>query len=298
MYLNNAPHSLIYKLLRKKRIKLSRKRAKGGELLQDGDIITVHVSQETLASCRKHQYEDGPPIQSNVPCAHDTNLPPIVYEDENFLILDKPAGIASHGGMKNKNPHLLQRVHSYLQAKGDYPPDATFTPALCNRLDVNTSGLVICGKNYQALRAMNTAFATLGAVDKQYICVVDGKLTGHARLEGKYHKDTKANTVRITSGQGLPRAITEYTSIKVYKGHTLLHVNPITGRSHQIRAHLASIGHPLVGDKKYGGKPHNSSRGQLLHCRKLMLTQPIMGYPANTTWIAEPPVYYKTLGLV
>jgi len=249
--------------------------------------------------------------------------------------------MASHGGMKNKTPHLLALVLTYLQEKGDYPPDATFTPALCNRLDVNTSGLVICGKNYQAIRAVNALFASSGCIDKQYLGIVEGELTGTATLEGHYQKDTKTNTVRITpSSQGVKptpksstprhceeqsdeaiqeicktshgftyignnglspgdsaskRVITAYTSISVSGGRTLLSINPITGRSHQIRAHLASIGHPLTGDKKYGGKPVRLAPGQLLHCNQLRLTEPFMDYPINTTWTAEPPAYFMKL---
>ena len=328
MYLKNAPHSLVYKLLRKKRIKLNGKRAAGGELLQDGDGIGFYLSQETLAGLRMEREtglskdleiviarskatkqskvcdnlgllrrfaprNDGAvTLRYNSNDGQDDFAINIIFEDENLLIINKPAGIPSHGGMKSKTPHLLARTLYYLRETGAYPPDATFVPALCNRLDVNTSGLVICGKNYQAIRAANALFSSSGHITKEYIAVVDGELFGSATLEGHYQKDTAVNKARITNAPHAPRAITAYKSISPSEGRTLLSINPITGRSHQIRAHMAAIGHPLAGDKKYGSKPNRSSQGYLLHCNKLILGKPILNYPIGTTWSAEPPEYF------
>jgi len=324
-YLSGATRSFVYKLLRKKRIKLNGKRAEGNELLVPGDNIDLHLSQDTLENSRcencislpaKHvdiisrqeqttsagllrhfAPRNDAAVKVLVPPSENNNfqLPPIVYEDENLLIINKPAGMASHGGMKAKTPHLLARVLTYLRQKGDYPPNATFTPALCNRLDVNTSGLVICGKNYQAIRAINTLFATPGGVEKQYLALVEGHLAGTATLTGHYNKDTATNTVRITQSEKKPQAITKYKHLSATPTHSLISVNPITGRSHQIRAHLAAIGHPLAGDRKYGGKPIKNTPGQLLHCNKLILTTPLLSYPANTAWEAEPPANFQSI---
>ena len=307
-YLNNASRSFIYKLLRKKRIKLNGKRAEGGELLQSGDAIGFFLSRETLDNCRGVQDAGSTPAFA---------LPEIIFEDDDLLIINKPAGMPSHGGMKGKGAHLLARVLAYLRETGAFPPGATFTPALCNRLDVNTSGLVICGKNYQAIRAVNELFAnvenaskseqtqpnpTIAAtgVEKEYLAVVDGELHGSATLVGHYHKDTAANIARVTvdtAGETAisptSRVITAYKSLAVAKSHSLLSVSLITGRSHQIRAHLAAIGHPLSGDKKYGSKPTPYAAAQLLHCKRITLAQPILSYPAGTTWTAAPNESFK-----
>jgi 23S rRNA pseudouridine955/2504/2580 synthase len=160
-YLNNAPQSLVYKLLRKKRIKLNGQRAKGGELLAAGDIIGFYLSQETLQSLQ---------VERVIPTAR--SLPEIVYEDEHLLVINKPAGLASHGGMQTDD-HLLARILYYLQQTDAYNPQhASFTPAICNRLDVNTSGLVVCGKTLRALQEINALFASQG-VCKQYLAVTE-----------------------------------------------------------------------------------------------------------------------------
>jgi len=296
MYFSNAPHSLVYKLLRKKRIKLNGNRAAGGELLADGDIIGMYLAKETIDNLRNKiticaSADSTSHKAQNNEKKSTPKLKPsdIVYEDKNLLIINKPAGMPSHGGMKQKDAHLLARVIHYLRETGEYPHNATFTPALCNRLDVNTSGLVICGKNYQAVRAINTAFANEGSIKKFYLAVVEGKLYGAKTLEAHYQKDTVSNIARITNHSSDPQIITEYKSLAVSRGHTLVQINPITGRSHQIRVHLSSIGHPLLGDVKYGGKTDYKKQGQLLHCHKLRITTQILEYPINTEWKAELP---------
>jgi len=289
-YFCNAPQSLVYKLLRKKRIKFNGKKATGSELLANGDVIGMYLSQDTIADLRK------PSSQIN----HDDKwlrLLDIIFEDDNLLIVNKPTGIPSHGGMKGNKTHLLARMLGYLHSSGSYPANATFTPALCNRLDVNTSGLVICGKNYQALRAVNAAFASEGSIEKTYIAVVEGELHGSKTLENHYHKNTNTNKAYITENPEYPKVITAYKSLSITSNRSLVQINPITGRSHQIRAHMASIGHPLVGDKKYGGKPDREKIGQLLHCNQITFKIPILDYPIGTTWIAEPPNWFGKINI-
>ena len=314
MYLNNASRSFIYKLLRKKRIKLNSKRALGGELLQAGDVIGFYLSPETLAVCRGERVVDSVagqgPAPPSLPAQRSNPELDIIFEDEYLLVVNKPAGMPSHGGMKGKDVHLLSLVLHYLRQTGAYPTDAAFVPALCNRLDVNTSGLVVCGKNYQALRAINALFADAStnpdsdstetglraanltkpaAIEKEYLTVVDGQLSGSATLDGHYYKDTATNTACVTNATCAPRVITAYKSLAVAGGRSLLSVSPITGRSHQIRAHLAAIGHPLSGDRKYGGKPTPYAPAQLLHCKRMMLMLPVLSYPTGTAWVADLP---------
>jgi len=306
-YFNEAPHSFIYKMLRKKRIKLNGARAQGGELLQAGDSLAMYLSPETIAAFRKARVAEKA-----------GRLRDIVYEDQHLLVVNKPVGMPSHGGMsragdKNgdkNNEHLLAQVLYYLQESGAYDPSAAFVPALCNRLDVNTGGLVICGKTIHALQEMNALFANRG-VDKEYLAVADGVL-GEAGenclLEGLYRKDTRNNTavifprktlaptpdIRHISGPDIS-AVTEYKVLAVSydRKHTLVSVNPVTWRSHQIRAHLASIGYPLSGDKKYGGKPISCAAAQLLHCHRLSISHSkslaSLQYLAGKTWEASLP---------
>jgi 23S rRNA pseudouridine955/2504/2580 synthase len=259
-HLNNAPRSFIYKMLRKKRIKLNNARAEGNEILQAGDEIKFFLSEETLASCKKEIiFADAKPLTD------------IIFEDENLLIVNKPAGLPSQGGIKKNDDHLLARILFYLKQSN---------AAICNRLDVNTSGLVVCGKNLHTLQNVNRAFAAR-EVKKEYIAIVHGtagKIGETRTLEGIYSKNEKTNTAHVdvfvqSFANPANTIVTAFSVLAVSKKNSetfsLLSVFPITGRSHQIRAHLASIGHPLAGDKKYGGTPFAFARAQLLHCKRL-----------------------------
>ncbi|MCL2203179.1 MAG: RluA family pseudouridine synthase [Defluviitaleaceae bacterium] len=289
-YLREAPQPLLHKLLRKKRIKLNGHRAEGGETLTTGDFIDLYLAPETLAKLRG---ERSPPARAAA-------LTGIVYEDAALLMINKPAGLPAHGGhLATEGAHLLSRILWYLYERGAYDPEAAFTPALCNRLDTNTSGLTVCGKTLHALQTYTAAFAG-GKFEKEYLAVVEGKLGGEATLEGHYEKNEATNTANIIplpaeepaidgmSHPGYKHAVTAYISLAVGKSHSLLLVRPRTGRSHQIRAHLAGIGHPLAGDKKYGGQPTPYAPAQLLHAYRLTLNDP--GAPtASMTWAAPPP---------
>jgi len=265
-YLNTAPQNFIYKMLRKKNIVLNDNKARGAEILQANDIITLFLADETIEKFR--QARD---------IAKAKPLDGIVYEDEDLLVINKPVGLPSHAGIEEKNDHLLARVLYYLQSTNAYNPTDTFVPALCNRLDVNTSGLVMCGKSLHALQKLNSLFAT-HMVDKEYLAVVDGKLgeVGKTRvLKAFYKKNNKTNIAQVVTQKTDTAVTTAYTIKAISKDdkYTLLAVNPITGRSHQIRAHLASIGHPLVGDKKYGGSQISTGGAQLLHCHRLNIKE-------------------------
>ena len=276
-FLNNAPHSFVYKMLRKKRIRLNTNRALGSEMLSEGDVLRFYLSNETIRSFRKDVF---------VPSAKP--MPYIVYEDDNLLIASKPAGLTTQGGMEGKSDHLLARLLFYLQEKGDYPPDADFTPGIVNRLDINTSGLVVCGKNLRTLQKFNALFKER-KIKKEYLTVVEGfagYINENKKFSAFFQKDGHARIAKIAKVPtfGSTEIVTEYSVIATTNTHSYLSVRPITGRFHQIRAHLAFIGHPLAGDKKYGGKPTKYARNQLLHCHRLSAD-----YKGGLVWEAPLP---------
>ena len=261
---NNAPHSLIYKLLRKKRIKLNGKRATGSEIINTGDEIHFFMSTDSLV------------IEKTIEKA--AILKGIIYEDEHIIVINKPAGLPSQGG-ENIKEHLLGQIQYYLDSN---------KAALCNRLDTNTSGIVIAGKTPFALNTINTMLRKQ-EITKTYVALVHGRLIESGRLENYYYKDTKTNKAYISTTPTKQIIITEYKCVGDTQCNitTLVEVNPITGRSHQIRVHLASIGHPIVGDKKYGGK-----QGILhLHCKSMTINKKSPLYEKGTSWQAPKPTW-------
>ena len=260
---NNAPRSLIYRMLRKKRIKLNGKKATGSEIINTGDEISFFMSTDSLI------------IEK--PIEKAAILKGIIYEDEHIIVINKPAGLPSQGG-ENIKEHLLGQIQYYLNSN---------KAALCNRLDTNTSGIVIAGKTPFALNTINTMLRNQ-EITKTYVALVHGRLTGSGRLENYYYKDTKTNKAYISSTPTKQTIITEYKCVGCRGSSTaLVEVNPITGRSHQIRVHLASIGHPIVGDKKYGGKP-----GILhLHCKSMTINKKSPLYEKGTSWQTPNPTW-------
>lgn len=235
--------SLRYKLIRKKRIKLNKKRCSPNDRLSEGDIITLYISPALLEPAKKSSSSSSLPID-------------VVYEDENILIFNKPSGLKSQPDAKGEDS-AISRLISYLVSKREYRPETerSFTPALCNRLDRNTKGLLIAAKNAAALRILNEKIKNR-EIEKLYLCIVEGKpKENHAILRGWWTKDSKRNiaTISPVASPGAKEVITEYWVKKAMANTSLLEISLHTGRSHQIRAHMASIGNPLAGDKKYGG---------------------------------------------
>jgi len=270
--LNTAPKSLVYKLLRKKKIKLNGKRAEGNELLREGDVIRIYLGSDTLEGMAAEKELPRVPNELN-----------IIFEDENILACSKPAGLLSHGQNKNEDS-LISRIWLYLNKKGEYDTgkNSDFTPALCNRLDRNTSGLVLCGKNLPALQELNRIMAE-NRGDKLYLALVEGRLDASGVLEGYHIKNPKTNEARITQKAeiGGKPVCTEYEPLTFLSGCTLLRIKLISGKSHQIRAHMQSIGHPLAGDPKYQDKRINAMfkekyglKSQLLHSERFVFTEP------------------------
>ena len=266
-YLNKAPASFVYKMLRKKNIKLNDKRASGNELLNEGDSIKLFFSDETVSLFRQEKGE----------IKKTSSLPEIIYEDENIIALNKPAGLIVHPDVNHKTDTLNDRIIYYLYSKGEYLPGDVFKPSVCNRLDINTSGVVVAGKNYAALRELSRAFKE-HSLKKEYLTVVKGEIKTPGQIEG-YLAKTEGNFVTISpqKEKNTKYVKTLYSPIKVRDGFTLLNVELLTGKSHQIRACLSYIGHPIVGDGKYGDMNTNryfygfGLKNQLLHAKRLTL---------------------------
>ena len=268
-YLKEAPGSFIYKMLRKKNIVLNGKKADGTEKLSAGDEIKLFFAEETL---QKFTGEDisVPVLQFPQKDLH------ILFEDEDVLLINKPAGELSQKA-EAKDVSMNEYALGYLQKTGAITEESlkVFRPSVCNRLDRNTSGILIVAKTYQAAREFGEALQKR-SVRKFYRCIVKGEVKKSETIDGYLWKDEKTNKVQIfkENREGASEIHTAYRPIKCEKGLTLLEVHLITGRTHQIRAHLSSIGHSILGDPKYGDKKLSEKwkvKYRLLHACRLEL---------------------------
>lgn len=250
-YFREAPSGFIYKMLRKKNIVLNDRRADGGEKLQEGDRILVYLSEETIEKFR------GTPDTS---CDRGSlPLLPVVYQDENVMLINKPAGMLSQKAEPG-DISVVECLIRRLLDQGEVSREEleTFRPSVCNRLDRNTSGLVLAGKTLQGLQELSLALKER-TLEKYYLCLVKGSVSRPEHCSGYLRKEKRNNQVRISQkpAEGGSFIETAYTPLWNCGTETLLKVDLITGRSHQIRAHLASLGHPLAGDPKYGDPEWN-----------------------------------------
>ena len=277
-YLKEASGGFIYKMLRKKNITLNDKKSDGTEKLKKGDVIKIFFTDETLSKFRG-KTDSADAAGSERKAFEKLGKLTVIYEDENIVLIDKPAGVLSQKAQKD-DCSLNEWLIGYLLDKGDITSESleTYRPSICNRLDRNTSGIVICAKSLTRARKMNELIKDRN-VGKYYRTLVKGKIEKNFSLKGYLSKDEKKNKVVILDKDPHDP---EYSYIETeffvvgYNAQndlTMLEVKLITGKPHQIRAHLSSIDHPIIGDVKYGGSAYKGINYQLLHSYRLQFPQ-------------------------
>jgi 23S rRNA pseudouridine955/2504/2580 synthase len=293
--LNKAPKSFIYKMLRKKNITLNGKKADGSEKTLLNDEIKLFLSDETIQN-----------FSENYKTTIVENCLDIIYEDSNILVINKPAGLLSQKAVA-EDISLVEHIISYLITSGQITENElqTFKPGVCNRLDRNTSGLIVAGKTLSGLQVMSELFRDR-TLQKYYLCIVSGRIDKPSLISGYLRKDEKTNQVTITQSflEGSDPIRTEYSPIRYNNSYTLLKVKLITGKTHQIRAHFNSIGHPLITDGKYGNEKTNTKfrnefglKYQLLHSYQIIFPEMSgeLDYLSNKIITAEVPEYFRII---
>ena len=267
--LENMPLSHLYKLVRTKKVRVNGARAEIGQLLAPGDEITVHVLQATQL----------PPPRPPTAVRQDFG---ILYEDEHILACDKPAGLAIHPGSGISGETLVDQARAYFERQGLRIAEGEFKPSPAHRLDRETSGVVMVAKTRQAMVRLTEIF-TAGEAEKSYLALAKGRFqreTGSVDLRLPEHQQTKAS--KTQRGVNMQQALTHWRKLAGGPDATLLELTIETGRTHQIRRHLAAIGHPVVGDGKYGDFPFNREaqrqfglKRMFLHSARLSLAHPL-----------------------
>lgn len=302
-YMNEAAKSFFYKMMRKKNITLNGKKCEGNEKLAEGDVVKLFLAEDTIEKFSSVQVQEVKKVDLD-----------ILYEDDEIILVNKPAGMLSQKA-KETDESLVEYLIDYLLGSGKLTESGlrAFRPSVCNRLDRNTSGIVAAGKSLAGLQMLSGVFKDR-SIHKYYQCLVSGEIRDVKTVDGWLLKDEKKNQVRILTeaeakrfggrgGDEEPKRIrTKYEPIATDGRFTLLKVTLLTGRSHQIRAHLASLGHPIVGDFKYGGvsKVNPSGRTvkyQLLHSYRLefpKLAEPFV-YLSGRVFEAPLPGYFASV---
>ncbi len=276
--LKDAPLSFIYKMFRQKDVKVNGKKAGIDYILQPGDSVSIYLKEDLY-----NQFKSSSQIK---PVKPDFK---ILYEDDNIIACDKPRGLLVHGDENEKRVTLQNMVVSYLSNKGEFDPDSNggFIPSPAHRLDRNTSGIVLIGKNLRAGNELESLFRDRDMIEKRYLLLVSGILPQRGRIDLPLKKDPEKKTVRVCPvSKGGKEAHTVYERIKVLdSSFSLAEAELLTGRTHQLRAHFAYIGYPIVGDTKYGDFDVNRMfedvygyKNQFLHASKFVFKEGIEGY--------------------
>ncbi len=303
-YLNLAGKNFLYKMMRKKNITLNGKKCDGSERLVEGDEIRLFLSEDTIEKFSQVRVQET-----------GKNHLDIVYEDEHILLVNKPSGMLSQKA-RDSDVSLVEYVTGYLLDSGQITREElrAFRPSVCNRLDRNTSGLVAAGKSLAGLQGLSAVFKDR-SLHKYYLCAVWGRVKEKKRIEGVLVKDEKANQVKILplknageEAESREGALicTEYEPLKYQDGFTLLKVALITGRTHQIRAHLSSVGYPVAGDYKYGDKAVNEKvkkkygvGSQMLHSFRMVfprMEEPLGGLSGKSFTAPVPEEFERIFG--
>ena len=243
--LKDAPVSFLYKMFRQKDVKVNGKKANIDYILKEGDVVDIYLKEDLLNQFHKEALLR--PVKADFP---------ILYEDDNILVIDKPKGLLVHGDEGEKRITLQNMVLNYLKDKREWDPDSLtgFIPSPAHRLDRNTTGIVIFGKNLPALQELLTLFRERTQIEKRYTLLVRGTTSERGEINYPLIKDSNKKMVKVgTIQKGAKPALTRFHRIKSYTcGFSLVEAELLTGRTHQLRVHFAAIGHPIVGDSKYG----------------------------------------------
>lgn len=312
-YLNGASLSYVYKLIRRD-VKINGKRGKNELILEEGDELVLYLPDDRVARLRR-------PVSAGADAGrrHAGRHFQIAMEDENVLAVVKPFGLLTHGDQREKKRTLVNEVVDYLIEKQEYIPrlEPNFTPAPANRLDRNTSGLVLFGKNAAALRALNAAIRSRSGISKYYYTIMAGEPEGERVLQGVWSRNGQRSRIRLIREEdgvipsrqagepGEKYVETVIRPIRSNGGFTFAEIELVTGRTHQIRAHLAESGFPIVGDGKYGNPVMNRRfreqyglSAQLLHAGRLVfheIPDPLSGLGGKQVEAALPERFQKVM---